>query len=141
MSFFGKQFKKVKAENAAEDSEVIRKLNLSEQTAALLTNPDTISTYSKNADGTLQYVVKSGSGAIILDQKIILAEHRDFKSPDGKMDTNVKFVLDGDVLKSHYHLPNGSVVHMNRHFDANGMRMEIYVKGVDEKATIYYEVV
>ncbi|XP_061722416.1 uncharacterized protein LOC133528924 [Cydia pomonella] len=137
MSFFGKQFKKVKAENA---SEVLGKLNLSDQTVSLITNPDTISTFSKNTDGTLQYVVKSSSGALILDQKIVLAEHRDFTSPDG-MDTNVKFVLDGDVLKSHFHLPDGSVVYMNRYFEANGMKMEMYIKGAAEKATVYYEVV
>ncbi|XP_063388758.1 uncharacterized protein LOC134674571 [Cydia fagiglandana] len=137
MSFFGKQYKKVRAENALE---VIGKLNLSEKTVALITNPDTISTFSKNDDGTLQYVVKSGSGALVLDQKIVLAEHRDFTSPDG-MDTNVKFSLDGDVLKSHFHLPDGNVVHMNRYFEGNGMRMEIYTKGSAEKATVYYEVV
>ncbi|XP_063628845.1 uncharacterized protein LOC134800265 [Cydia splendana] len=135
MSFFGKQFKKIKAENALE---VIGKLNLSAQTLALLRSQDTVTSFTKNADGTLQYVVKDSTGKVLVDQKIVLSTLTDYKSPDG-METKLKFELAGDVLKSEMHLPDGKVVHMDRYFEASSLKMELYVQGVAEKATVYYE--
>ncbi|XP_063540942.1 uncharacterized protein LOC134749874 [Cydia strobilella] len=135
MSFFGKQFKKVKAENA---SEVIGKLNLSASIVALLRSQDTVICFTKNADGTLQYVVKDSTGKVLVDQKIVLSTLFDYKGPDG-METKAKFELAGDVLKSEMHMPDGKVVHMDRHFEANRSKLELYVQGVAEKATVYYE--
>ncbi|XP_047999374.1 uncharacterized protein LOC125236567 [Leguminivora glycinivorella] len=135
MSFFGKQFKKVKAENALE---VIGKLNLSAQTVALLRNPESVSSFTKNADGSIQYVVKDNTGKVVLDEKIVLSALSEYKSPDGVV-TKIKFDLQGDVLKSEMHFPDGKIVHMDRHFEANGYKMELYLQGAAEKATVYYE--
>ncbi|XP_063388671.1 uncharacterized protein LOC134674508 [Cydia fagiglandana] len=135
MSFFGKQFKKIKAENTLE---VLGKLTLSAQTLALLRSPDTITSFTKNADGSLQYVVKDGTGKTLVDQKIVLSTLTDYRSPDG-METKVKFELAGDVLKSEMYLPDGNVVHMDRYFEANSLKMELYVQGVAEKATVHYQ--
>ncbi|XP_073947766.1 uncharacterized protein [Choristoneura fumiferana] len=134
MSFFGKQFKKVKVENGPEFFE---KLKLSEQILALLRQKESVTTFTKTSDSTLQYVIKAGD-KVVLDQKIDLGKEIDFTTPGG-IATKVFFSLEGDVLNSYMKFPDGTTVHMDRSFDAAGMKLVLYVDGSPTRATVFYE--
>ncbi|XP_011555160.3 uncharacterized protein LOC105386336 [Plutella xylostella] len=135
MSFFGKKFKKVQVENAQE---LLGALAVSEKILESLKNPDNVSSFAKNADGSIQYVIEA-NGKEILSQKIVLGQDVETTTPEGKTVHNV-YTLDGDVLKS-VMTANGKKTNFVRKFEGDSMTMEVAVEGSDAKAVVHYKTV
>ncbi|CAG9104790.1 hypothetical protein JYU34_011944 [Plutella xylostella] len=136
MSFFGKKYQKTDIENVLE---LMDALNVSEKIRAVLRNTESHSTFIKNADGSIQYVV-THNGNTLVDQKIVLGEEADFTTPDGTVTKNT-FTLEGDTLKATMKTPDGKLLHFDRHFQGDVLRMEIYLDGLDLKGIVHYHVV
>lgn len=79
-----------------------------------------ISSFNKNDDGTIQYVV-SDDGKEVFNQKIVPGGDVDFKTPDGKT-AKIHFQLKGDTIESQIVFEDGTKLHMDRVFEGNTMK-------------------
>ncbi|KAI8442083.1 hypothetical protein MSG28_005717 [Choristoneura fumiferana] len=136
MSFYGKKYKKTRLENSEEFMELLK---VPEPTRQMLRNMDSISTFQKNDDGSIQYIVFK-AGAEAFNQKITPGVDADFKTPDGS-NAKVHFELKGDTLESIITLSNGNKLHLDRIFEDNTMKQIAWKEGLDLKSITYYEVV
>ncbi|KAI8442085.1 hypothetical protein MSG28_005719 [Choristoneura fumiferana] len=108
-----------------------------EPTRQMLRNMDSISTFQKNDDGSIQYIVFK-AGAEAFNQKITPGVDADFKTPDGS-NAKVHFELKGDTLESVITLSNGNKLHLDRIFEGNTMKQ--FVVSNDGKESFNQKIV
>lgn len=92
---------------------------------------DSISSFLKNDDGSIQYTV-SKDGVEAFSQKITPGADADFKTPDGNM-AKVFYELKGDSLESVITFPDGNKLHLDRIFEGNTMKQVSVLKIICER--------
>ncbi|GBP62926.1 Fatty acid-binding protein, liver [Eumeta japonica] len=126
-----------KIKPAALTTTIENLLELSEKVRSLLKQTDSLTSFTKNADGTWTYKVEVG-GNVLLEETFGIGKEYDYTRPDGVVTKNT-FTLEGDTLKQVMKDPEGKSLYIERAFSGDTMKLKVNADGIDITGYVEYQ--
>ncbi|CAH0397758.1 unnamed protein product [Chilo suppressalis] len=134
MSFSGKKFRRVRAENIEE---LLKVSKANESVASILQSTTPTFSFTRIEDQTFTFHLQAENRQMTVT--FTLGQETELERRDGTK-VKVTYTLEADnVISQVIKSPDGKISYFRREFGDKEMKMTITIEGSDVAATVYYE--